>query len=131
MRILICGDRNYNSVESVFNYMSGLPADTVIIEGECKGADIIAKHVALRLGLQLIPFPADWDQGHKGGPIRNRQMLVEGRPDRVVAFHDSLSTSRGTRNMIMQTLKAGIPITHHRSNGTSRSITSISDLNSD
>lgn len=131
MRILICGDRKYNSIESVFNYMSGLPADTVIIEGEYKGADIIAKHVALRLGLQVVPFPPDWDQGLKGGPIRNRQMLVEGRPDRVVAFHDSLSQSRGTRNMIIQTLKAGIPVEHYRSNGTSRPIISISDLSSD
>lgn len=131
MRILICGDRNYNSVESVFNYISGLSLDTVIIHGNCEGADTLAKHVALRLGLQVIPFPADWSKGRAAGPIRNRQMLVEGRPDRVIAFHDSLTTSRGTRDMITQTLRAGIPVEHYRSNGTSRPITNISDLNSD
>jgi hypothetical protein len=34
-------------------------------------------------------------------------MLTEGRPDTVVAFHNCISQSKGTKNMIMIAKKAG------------------------
>lgn len=44
----------------------------------------------------------------RAGPIRNKQMLLEERPDKVVAFHNDLSKSRGTADMLRQAEKRGI-----------------------
>jgi hypothetical protein len=51
---------------------------------------------------EIIAYPADWDRdGRAAGPIRNRLML--GRHpeiDLVVAFHDYIASSKGTRDMV-------------------------------
>lgn len=111
MRILICGDRNWTDEQIIEDYIKSLPRDTVIIEGEAQGADIIAKNMALKHNLRVTSFPADWNLfGLAAGPIRNKQMLDDGKPDLVVAFHNDLSKSKGTKNMIDQALRRGIPV---------------------
>ena len=42
------------------------------------------------------------------GTDRNTQMLVEGEPSLVVAFHSNIAKSKGTKNMIKQAKDAGI-----------------------
>lgn len=60
-------------------------------------------------GLPVQEFPANWNlYGKRAGPIRNGQMLEEGKPEMVVAFRGP--NSRGTQNMINQAEKAGIPV---------------------
>ena len=50
-------------------------------------------------GVVVEEFKADWDKfGRAAGPIRNAQMLREGKPDLVVAFPGG----RGTANMVAQ-----------------------------
>ena len=111
MRILICGDRNYRDAKQIYKWMGILPKDTVIIEGEAKGADTIAWVCADILGLEYIPYPADWNLHHKAaGPIRNKQMLEEGKPDFVVWFHKDIANSKGTANMIKIAEAAGINV---------------------
>jgi len=109
-RILICGDRNWKDVETIENFVKSLPPDTVIIHGDGRGADKIADKAAKEHGLTVKPFSPKWEKyGGAAGPIRNRQMLVEGKPDRVVAFHDDLSKSRGTADMLKQARKHRVP----------------------
>jgi hypothetical protein len=109
MRLLVCGDRNWSSVESILTQIRSYQP-SVVIEGEAKGADTIAREVANHLGIPVLSFPADWKKyGRAAGPIRNAQMLKEGRPDFVLAFHDNIETSKGTKNMVMLAKKAGIP----------------------
>lgn len=56
-------------------------------------------------------YPADWEKhGKAAGPIRNQQMLTEGKPDIVVAFSDNLSNSKGTADMCRRAHKAGLPV---------------------
>jgi len=117
-RILICGDRNWTDVETIENFVKSLPPDTVIIHGECRGADSIADKAAKEHGLTVETFSAKWEKyGDAAGPIRNRRMLVEGKPDRVVAFHDDLSKSRGTADMLKQARKQRVPCEVRRSLG--------------
>jgi hypothetical protein len=81
----------------------------VVIEGEAKGADTLARQAAEYFGIPVLAYPANWDRyGAAAGPIRNRQMLMEGCPDAVVAFHNDIQTSKGTKNMIAQALKQGL-----------------------
>ncbi len=59
--------------------------------------------------IEALEFKADWlKEGRAAGPIRNKKMLVEGKPDLVVAFHNDIDASKGTKNMLKQAQKAGI-----------------------
>lgn len=80
-----------------------------IIEGEARGADTLARKYAERHKIHVLPFPAQWDlHGKAAGPIRNTEMLRVGKPDLVIAF--MAKDSRGTKNMVSQAEKAGIPV---------------------
>lgn len=73
--------------------------NTIIISGMALGADTLAVEFADWYGIPTLKFPADWDRYKKGaGPIRNQQMIDEGKPNLCVAF--LMPNSRGTRDMI-------------------------------
>ena len=110
MRILFCGDRNWTNYKVICDVMADLNPD-LVIEGEAKGADSLARDAAEYFGIPVLPFPADWDKyGRAAGPIRNTQMLKEGMPDVVIAFHDDIQNSKGTLNMVNQALKQGLKV---------------------
>lgn len=139
MRVLVCGDRNWednltlchdietNIIKVILDGFAqngechnqdGAEA-MVVIEGEAKGADIAARdwvwedepRTYCGCEVQLERYPANWDKFHKAaGPIRNKQMLDEGKPDIVLAFHDDLENSRGTGNMVKIASDAGVPV---------------------
>ena len=108
MRILVCGSRHFTDYELLKETLDGFEI-TTIIEGEARGADRMAREYAERAGIPVRAFPAKWEEhGKAAGPIRNKVMLIEGKPDLVIAFRGP--NSRGTQNMINQAEKAGIPV---------------------
>ena len=108
MRVLVCGSRHFNDYELLEKKLETLAIST-IIQGEARGADTLAKRYGERHGLDVLSFPALWDKhGRAAGPIRNAQMLSEGKPDAVVAF--LAPNSRGTKHMIEIAQKAGVPV---------------------
>ena len=76
------------------------------------GVDKTAGHLADKLyGMKVEVYPANWTEyGPSAGPIRNQQMLDEGKPDVVVFFHSDLKNSKGTKDMVRRSIKAGIPV---------------------
>ena len=115
MRVLVCGDRNWKNVNIIERELRKLPAHTMVIHGAARGADTLGKFVAERIGFKVINdgkgFPADWKRYGKGaGPIRNQQMLDEGKPDMVLAFHENINNSRGTKDMVERARKAGLKV---------------------
>lgn len=108
MIILICGSRDWSDKSLILSTIVSL-RPTKIIHGACRGADIIAGEVAKELGISVQEFPADWNRyGRSAGPRRNQQMLDEGKPDMVIAFHDNIESSKGTKDMISRTKNSGI-----------------------
>ena len=105
----------------------------VVIEGCARGADRMAggpcpsapwdehRGWAKVLGIPVEHFPANWKthiecycppgRGYCGfaGLRRNEQMLLQGKPDIVVAFHRSFNQSKGTLHMVTIARKAGVP----------------------
>ena len=102
MRVLVCGGRDYTErvylFETLDRIASILKVDCVI-EGEARGADLMAREWAEFAGIPFEPYPADWKRlGKAAGMIRNRQMLKEGKPDLIVAFPTPGSV--GTAGMV-------------------------------
>jgi len=112
MRILACGDRHWHDkkrIKEVLSHWHWEEGD-ILVHGACEGADIIANAAAIELDILTEAHPADWSKyGKAAGPIRNKEMLKSGL-DMVIAFHNDLNSSRGTRDMIKQALKAKIPV---------------------
>lgn len=113
-RLLICGDRNWTNREYIlgklrdFVQFEGVDVECVI-EGEARGADIEGRWAATLVGIPVMQFPADWSRyGRGAGPIRNQQMLDEGKPTLVWAFHRDVSQSKGTKDMVNRARRAGI-----------------------
>lgn len=129
MRVLVCGSRDWDDEEIIWTFLEGFAGyatchnmdeaePLVIIEGEARGADRSAASWAEdgpRCGcgcsVELERYPACWDKhGRAAGPIRNKRMLDEGKPDVVLAFHDNLAESRGTEDMVTRAKRAGVPV---------------------
>jgi hypothetical protein len=112
-RLLICGDREWTdekAIEAIIDcYRAFPPGMECLIHGNCRGADRIAGKIAKAKGIKVLAFPADWDRhGPKAGAMRNRQMLNEGHPNLVIGFHNHISDSKGTKDMLQAAQKAGI-----------------------
>lgn len=117
-RVLICGSRDFFNKKLIEDNIKGFPPDTVIIQGGARGADTLAKQIAEQHGFSCIEFAADWAKyGKAAGPIRNGQMLKEGKPDIVYAFYTDYEGSKGTRNMVDQAIRAGITVYEYDSAG--------------
>jgi hypothetical protein len=113
MRILVCGSRycDVDLSDLVWNFLSEfIPNDEpcTIIHGAARGVDTQAMIVADMLpNCKHLPFAADWHtHGRAAGPIRNKRMLDEGKPDVVIAFPGG----KGTANMVSQARAAGIKV---------------------
>lgn len=115
--VLLTGDRSFKEQSQIKQLVDLCAAyNFTLVHGDCpSGADCIAKihceNIAAKknlLNLQL-KFPADWKKyGKYAGPKRNQDM-VNLKPFVCFAFHDSLSTSKGTKDTVNKCIKAKIP----------------------
>lgn len=109
MLILITGSRYYTNKESIENEIKKFSNDNLlIIHGGCKGADLLAEHVCKKLDIKTKIYQANWSLGLKAGPLRNIEMLNQ-KPDLVLAFHENISESKGTKHVISECQKRNIP----------------------
>ena len=113
MRVLVCGGRKFSDRELLYKVLNiihnGIKGGiTTIIHGGASGADSIAGEWSVDvLKKEAEVYLANWNL-HKtaAGPIRNRKMLKEGKPDIVVAFPGG----SGTSDMIKIAAAAGVKV---------------------
>jgi len=109
-RVLVCGGRDYDDWKAVFAVLDAireLHGPLTIIEGGANGADCLARRWATERKAGLVTVPADWKQhGRAAGPIRNRVMLADHRPNYVLAFPGG----KGTRDMVRQAEAFGVTV---------------------
>jgi hypothetical protein len=127
MRVLVTGDRDWTNEASIRRVLTVLHAmfpDTILVEGDARGADKMAGRIWMELTGgnldQLEVYPADWTRyGKAAGRIRNnwqlkeslRKGLEDGHPLKYgIAFHPNLRRSKGTRDMVKLLDDAGIPV---------------------
>lgn len=126
MRILVCGDRNWDDKEIIWDFLDGLtgagwclkPPPSTIIQGGAKGADEYARTYREQRAVACNPdylptvetfYPLWAEFGKAAGPMRNQDMLEKGKPDVVLAFHDNIHQSKGTKDMVDRAVAAGVP----------------------
>lgn len=121
MIVLACGGREYGDVEFVYVTLDRLHAEqpiTLLIEGGARGADTIAHAWALSRDIPFRRFKItqqEWRRlGKAAGPIRNRVMLKEGKPELVVAFPGG----PGTADMVAIASAAGVKVIQFHTDGT-------------
>ena len=101
IKVIICGGREFNNKPLAYKMLDRLRrmhgGFSVVITGGARGADAIGKQWAGSRGIHVIEVKADWDT-HKtrAGYVRNRKMLDDHKPDRVIAFPGG----RGTAHMM-------------------------------
>ena len=110
-RILVCGGRDFSDRSLVFHVLDLEALEHgihVVIQGGASGADKLAREWCYqRQSIRMWNFPADWKKhGKAAGPIRNQQMLDEGKPTKVFAFPGG----RGTADMVRRARAAGLPV---------------------
>lgn len=111
MRMLVCGGRDYDDRDHVWNTLCRIDAErgpiSVVVHGCATGADNEGMLWAQALDRKHAPFQADWRlHGKAAGPLRNQRMIDEGRPSLVVAFPGG----RGTADMVRRAKAAKIPV---------------------
>lgn len=112
MKVLVCGGRNYNDEAYVFKYLDFVHENangpiSVIINGGAMGADELSSKWSVSRNKQLWVYKADWKKhGKAAGPIRNQQMIDDGKPDFVIAFPGG----KGTADMVRRARAAGVPV---------------------
>lgn len=111
MKALCCGAREWANWDSIYDFFERHEGEiTCVVQGMCRGADVMCRVVAQELGIEVKDFPAKWDKyGKAAGAIRNVEM-IEQNPDLVVAFHSNLKKSKGTKNMVELAVTRGVPV---------------------
>lgn len=106
--VLVCGGRHYDDrvrLHTIMNALHHVRSIDLVIHGGASGADILAGAWAMDHGVVSKAFPARWAlHGRAAGPMRNKQMLVEGKPDLVLAFPGGT----GTADMVRQAVEHGV-----------------------
>lgn len=117
MRFLVTGSRYWSDREMLFASLDAwheIVGVASVIEGCARGADGLAEEWAAERGIPNRHFPADWARyGKAAGAIRNSLMLADGEPDFVLAFHDDITTSKGTADMMTKAIDWGLPVQLH------------------
>ena len=88
---------DYELVERVMDEVAARINIDEIVCGEARGADSLGRQWAIKNGIQIASFPADWNRySGAAGAIRNKEM--GDYADYVIAFWDGVSA--GTKHMI-------------------------------
>ena len=109
MKVLVTGDRDWADCGLVWQELEALDDVELVIQGGARGADACARKWAEGCGISKT-VDAKWKQyGKAAGVIRNSEML-DMNPDLVLAFHDSIETSKGTKDCVEKARKKGLSV---------------------
>jgi hypothetical protein len=111
MRVYFCGHRDWDDEAAILNELDQLPSGTVIMHS---GGSPIGRKVgplARKRGFTVVVFHPDWARhGKQAEKERNREVLREGKLDRVLAFCKSAGVAGDTQDMMEQARVAGVEV---------------------
>jgi dUTP pyrophosphatase len=121
--VLVCGSRSWADSHAVTQRLLAYPSgpETVLLHGDCRGADRIAAFVGGVRGWTIEAFPADWDaHGRSAGPRRNQRMVDALDEYRRKGFKTSVEAfpagGVGTRDAVKRARGAGFRVHEYAAN---------------
>src|SRR5262245_24650535 len=116
MRVLVTGSTQWTDADAIRLELAALPSDSIVIHGDCAGADAIAGVVARELGLAVEAWAKNADDYRRHGKAawkRLNERMLDSGVDLVLAFHPELhepGKARGSRHVIELARGRGIEI---------------------
>src|SRR5262245_51169817 len=116
MRVIVTGSTQWADTEAIRAALAALPPDSVVIHGDCAGADELAGRVARELGLAVEAFAKnaeDYRLYQAGAWKRLNERMVESGVDLVLAFHPEWreqDKANGTKHMMRLAEKHGVAV---------------------
>jgi hypothetical protein len=113
MRVIVAGAVAWADAEAIRRELEKLPVGTVVIHGDCDGADAIAGQVARELGFvveAMAKNAADRSRYKKAAwKGLNERMLATGAA-LVLVFHPDFEASKGSKHMAELAERASIEV---------------------
>jgi ribA/ribD-fused uncharacterized protein len=120
MILLVCGGRNFTDAEYAIPRFHRVHLETPVTRlvcGMADGGDKLAYEWAKIHNIPVDEYRPDWKQfGRTAGPLRNEDMLREGKPDTVLG----LPGGNGTAHMLSIARTAGVRVIEYQRRNFSR-----------
>lgn len=109
--VVVTGSREWSDRDSIRKALSGFPFGTILIHGDCRGADTICAYEGGKKGFKLWPFP--YCEDDNGQECRNESMaavaaVLKLKGHRVVALAFPLPGAIGTWKCVKRLKEVGI-----------------------
>jgi hypothetical protein len=113
MRVIVAGAVAWADEVAVRCELAKLPTGSVVIHGDCPGADEIAGRVAAALGHAVEPMAKSKDDYAKFRKAAwkglNERMLATGC-ELILVFHPDIASSRGSGHLIELAKAANVEV---------------------
>ena len=116
MRVLVTGSTTWTDAAAIRRELTRLPAEAVVIHGDCPGVDALAGQVAAELGLVVERWAKNTEdyRRYRRGAWKglNERMLASGVV-LILAFHPEWNVqgkARGTRHLLALAEAAGVEV---------------------
>jgi hypothetical protein len=116
MRVLVTGSTQWTDAAAIRHELAQLPPGSVVIHGDCAGADALAGEVARELGLVVEAWAKNADDYRRYGRAARKRLnerMLESGVDLVIAFHPEIhqpGKARGSRHMLELAVKSGVAV---------------------
>ncbi|MCI0700345.1 MAG: DUF2493 domain-containing protein [Planctomycetia bacterium] len=113
MRVIVAGAVAWADVEAIRRELTKLPAGTVIIHGDCAGADAIAGKVATELGFAveaMAKIAADYAKYQRAAWKGLNERMIATGAELVLAFHPDFESSNGSKHLAELARSASIEV---------------------
>lgn len=112
MKIIIAGSRgftDYALFNKLMTRMTLMMREVIVVTGDAKGADALARRWAYESGHTYEVWRAEWEKhGKAAGILRNEEMIKDSGGKILIAWWDGRSS--GTRDAITRARKHGLKV---------------------
>jgi hypothetical protein len=117
MRVIVAGAVAWTDAETIRTALARLPAGTVIVHGDCAGADALAGQIGRELGLSVERWVKNAEDAARHGKKLawkglNERMLASGAV-LILVFHPAIAESKGSGHLIELARAAGVEVIVH------------------
>lgn len=113
MRVIVAGAVAWADAGAIRRELAKRPTGTVVIHGDCPGADALAGEVARELGLLVEPMAKNATDRVRYRKAAwkglNERMLLSGA-DLVLVFHPAFDASNGSKHLAELAERAAVEV---------------------